>query len=316
MVRRPYARRGRRPGGGSPARPAHRGRSWHRPVIATIDSVAVHRSSRSAGSPSRRPTWTATSRPIRARAAGDADDLSEVTPPDGSRRVAPDFPRRAPLRRPAAFASAPEPKWRSVPAEQASPPCDHHAAARVGGAAVPSGQRRQRGGTIRDLDRVEPQDDVVRRAGTPSGNPGLRRAPGPGRIPSRPASPGCGVAASVPESPERTVASRVARRAGARRAANAPCPQPMMPSLTSNRRRIYTRVRPSRDRSERVASERLADGCDPADRQVRRTNPDRVPPGVAEVGDDDMAGRSVARRSISTLAVDQQPATLGRRSCE
>ena len=149
-----------------------------------------------------------------------------------------------------------------------------------------------------------------RRSGS-APNPRRRSGPGPscpGRMPEQPGLAGRGVAGRRRQ-PDAGRASRAARRPGAGCAANAPCPQPTMPSLTSNRRRTIRSTTGPDASSTRVAGERLADRRHPADRQVGGPPAGGVPPGIAEVGDDDVAGRPArARRSTLGLPVEQQPA--------
>ena len=74
--------------------------------------------------------------------------------------------------------------------------------------------------------------------------------------------------------------------------------------------------RPPRRQLHGVSGQRLADRRDPADRQVGRTTRDRVPPGVAEMGDHDVTDRAARAQVDDHLAVEQEPAALGRRAGE
>ena len=88
-----------------------------------------------------------------------------------------------------------------------------------------------------------------------------------------------------------------------------------MPSLTSKRRRMSRRRRPAGPVDDRVAGERLADRDDVPDGEARRPSPGVIPPGVAQVGDDDVAGRAMARQVDLDRRAEQDPAPCpGRRS--
>ena len=169
-------------------------------------------------------------------------------------------------------------------------------------------------GAIRDLDRVEPQRDVAGRTGHRIGHPGLGRPPGARQDPEQAGVSRLGVATGghrrVRSAPVERCVDRV-RDGG--EGALAPADDALVhlepPAHDAG-------DLPSRRQLHRVAGQRLADGRDPADRQVRRTTRDRVPPGVAEMGDDDVTGRARRAQVDDHLAVEQEPAALGRRAGE
>ena len=74
--------------------------------------------------------------------------------------------------------------------------------------------------------------------------------------------------------------------------------------------------RSPRGQLEGVAGQRLADRRHPADRQVRRPSFDRIAPGVAEMGDDEVAGGPRRPQVHDDLAVEQEPPPLGRGASE
>ena len=95
-------------------------------------------------------------------------------------------------------------------------------------------------------------------------------------------------------------------------AANAPWPQPTMPSLISNRRRIDA-ARPSRPRRARRvyrASGWPTGMTQPIGRSAGRPST-RVAPGIAEVGDHQVADRPDRLQVDVDLPVEQQPAAPG-----
>ncbi len=161
---------------------------------------------------------------------------------------------------------------------------------------------------------MEPQRDVAGRTGDRIGHPGLGGTPGAGQDPEQAGVPRLGVATDrhrrIRPAPVERCVDRV--RDG-REGALAPADDALVhlePPAHD------TGDLPPRGQLHGVAGQRLADGRDPTDRQVGRTPRDWVPPCVAEMGHHDMTGRARRAQVDDHLAVEQEPAALGRRPGE
>ena len=218
-----------------------------------------------------------------------------------------------------------------APAEALDP--DGHARAagqRVGGAPVDRhggqddvaprpaiGQRLEtEGDGLRfglEADRVEPQERIAAGARHEVGHPDLVAAVRAGHDRERPGLAGRGVAArplvGVRSAPVQDLVLEMRDR-GER--AGAPAEDALVdlePAPDEPARR------PAGPVDDRVAGERLADRHDVPDGETRGALSGVIPPGVAEMGDDDVAGRAVARQVDLDRRAEQHPARFpGRRS--
>ena len=161
---------------------------------------------------------------------------------------------------------------------------------------------------------MEPQERIAAGARHEVGHPDLVAAVRAGHDRERPRLAGRGVAArplgGVRSAPVQDLVLEMRDR-GER--AGAPAEDALVdlePAPDEPRRRPAGAV------DDRVAGERLADRDDVPDGETRRPSPGVIPPGVAQVGDDDVAGRPVARQVDLDRRAEQDPARCVRRRSE
>ena len=162
------------------------------------------------------------------------------------------------------------------------------------------------GRTVRDLDHVEPQGDVAGRARHRIGHAGLGRAPAARQDPEQTRMAGLGIPTGCRRRVRTTPVERcvdVMRHGG-----EGALPPPDDALVDLEPPPHDTLDAPSGRQLEAVPNQRLPDRRHPADRQVSRPAIDRVAPRVAELGEDDVGGRSRPSQVHDDLTVEQEPA--------
>ena len=155
-------------------------------------------------------------------------------------------------------------------------------------------------------DGVEPQERIATGARHEVGHPDLVAAIRAGHDRERPRLAGRGVAAGplggVRSAPVEDLVLEMRDR-GERAGAPAEDALVDLEAAPDEPRR-----RPSGAVDDRVAGEWLTDRDDVPDREARRPSPGVIPPGVAQVGDDDVAGRTMVRQVDLDRRAEQDPA--------
>ena len=299
------------PGGIAPRAAGQQLGRRHVPVVEADDGVPGDRQVDHAGSRpvvrAGRPRPAPTDDPPLARAVGRLvrghrpDDRSEVD-----------------LGRPTAQAIDPDGHARAADQRVGGAPVDRHGGQDDVAPRPTAGQRLEtEGDGFRlwlELDRVEPQEHIATWARHEVGHPDLVAAVCAGHDRERPRLAGRGVAArplgGVRPTPVQDLVLEMRDR-GER--AGAPAEDPLVdlePAPDEPGRR------PTGPVDDRVPGERLADRHDVPDGETVRPSPGIIAPGIAQVGDDDVAGRPVARQVDLDRRAEQDPALRARGRAE
>ena len=182
---------------------------------------------------------------------------------------------------------------------------DHDATAGIEGRGGLDPEARQIGRAVRDLDDVQPQGDVPGRTRHRIADPRLRRTPAAWQDAEETRVAGCGVASRSQGRVRTPPVERPVHEVRDRGEGTLSPADDALVDLEASADDVLDDA--PRGQLELVPGERLASRRDPADRQVVGPAVDGIPPGVAEMRNDDVAGPAHSVQVQLACVLDQPP---------